>query len=52
MGSGKTTTMYNLARKLANEKHVMSIEDPIEIYEPNFYNYKLTIKLRCRILSY
>ena len=44
MGSGKTTTMYNLARKLANEKHVMSIEDPIEIYEPNFLQLQVNNK--------
>lgn len=44
MGSGKTTTMYNLARKLANKKHVMSIEDPIEIYEPNFLQLQVNNK--------
>ncbi|KRM91569.1 competence type IV pilus ATPase ComGA [Liquorilactobacillus cacaonum] len=34
VGSGKTTTMYQVARQLGNQ--VMTIEDPVEIYEPNF----------------
>jgi competence protein ComGA len=36
MGSGKTTTMYQLVRELADEKVVMAIEDPVEIHEPAF----------------
>lgn len=36
MGSGKTTTMYQLARGMVNEKVVMTIEDPVEINEPSF----------------
>lgn len=36
MGSGKTTTMYQLARSLADEQVVMTIEDPVEIHEPSF----------------
>ncbi|MGN1279794.1 MAG: competence type IV pilus ATPase ComGA, partial [Limosilactobacillus sp.] len=36
MGSGKTTTMYRLARELANKQVVMTIEDPVEINEPRF----------------
>lgn len=36
MGSGKTTTMYHLARELADHRVVMSIEDPVEINEPTF----------------
>lgn len=35
VGSGKTSTMYHLARSMAEEQ-VMCIEDPIEIYEPAF----------------
>ncbi|ANK59934.1 competence type IV pilus ATPase ComGA [Loigolactobacillus backii] len=35
-GSGKTTTLYRIARQNAQEKIVMAIEDPIEIYENNF----------------
>lgn len=34
-GSGKTTTMYQLARKLKSQV-VMTIEDPVEIEEPSF----------------
>lgn len=36
MGSGKTTTMYQLLRQEAEQKVVMTIEDPVEIEEPNF----------------
>lgn len=36
MGSGKTSLMYALARKLSWNKKVMCIEDPIEIIEDNF----------------
>lgn len=36
MGSGKTTTMYQLVRQLANDNVVMAIEDPVEIQEPAF----------------
>lgn len=35
-GSGKTSTMYYLAKKLANNKVVMTIEDPVEVVEPAF----------------
>lgn len=36
MGSGKTTTMYQLARKAMKNRVVMTIEDPVEIEEKNF----------------
>lgn len=36
MGSGKTTTMYRLARTLPDDTVVMTIEDPVEIAEPRF----------------
>ena len=36
MGSGKTTTMYDLVREFGGQKVVMTIEDPVEIYEPQF----------------
>ena len=36
MGSGKTTTMYQLARQTMKNKIVMTIEDPVEIAENNF----------------
>ncbi|CAJ1187494.1 competence type IV pilus ATPase ComGA [Companilactobacillus nantensis] len=36
MGSGKTSLMYALGRRLSWNKKVMCIEDPIEIVEDNF----------------
>lgn len=36
MGSGKTSTMYDLARELRGKRVVMTIEDPVEVYEPAF----------------
>ncbi|CAJ1228671.1 competence type IV pilus ATPase ComGA [Lactiplantibacillus xiangfangensis] len=36
MGSGKTSTMYDLVQELRATKMVMTIEDPVEIYEPAF----------------
>jgi competence protein ComGA len=35
-GSGKTTSIYNLAQHIGNNKLVMTIEDPIEIVEDDF----------------
>ena len=43
MGNGKTTTMYSLAKNLT-EKQVMCIEDPIEIYEPDFLQIQVNDK--------
>lgn len=34
VGSGKTSTMYQIARKMG--QRVMTIEDPVEIFEPKF----------------
>ncbi|AVK60699.1 secretion protein E [Lactobacillus sp. CBA3605] len=36
MGSGKTSTMYDLVRQVERPQVVMTIEDPVEIYEPKF----------------
>lgn len=36
MGAGKTSTMYDLVRQLRGQRLVMTIEDPVEIYEPQF----------------
>lgn len=36
-GSGKTTTMYELARKMSKNKIVMTIEDPVEVHEKTFF---------------
>lgn len=41
MGSGKTTTMYQLARELAQDQIVMTIEDPVEINEPRFIQLQI-----------
>lgn len=35
-GSGKTTTMYELAKIAGKNKVVMTIEDPVEIHEDSF----------------
>lgn len=35
-GSGKTTTIYQLAKTLSNQQSVLTIEDPVEISEPSF----------------
>lgn len=36
-GSGKTTTMYEIAKKMSQNKVVMTIEDPVEIHESSFF---------------
>lgn len=36
MGAGKTSTMYDLVRQIGRQQVVMTIEDPVEIYEPKF----------------
>lgn len=35
-GSGKTTTMYELAKEIGQDKVVMTIEDPVEVHEASF----------------
>lgn len=35
-GSGKTTTMYEVAKSMSQNKVVMTIEDPVEVHEPSF----------------
>ncbi|UQS86773.1 Flp pilus assembly complex ATPase component TadA [Nicoliella spurrieriana] len=35
-GSGKTTTIYHLARQYSQNQMIMTIEDPVEVYEPSF----------------
>lgn len=42
-GSGKTTMIYFLARKLALKAMVMTIEDPVEIYEPLFFQTQVNL---------
>lgn len=36
MGSGKSTTMYRLVKETCQKKVVLTIEDPVEIHEPQF----------------
>ncbi|GEN48036.1 competence type IV pilus ATPase ComGA [Ligilactobacillus pobuzihii] len=43
MGSGKTTSMYTFAQQLT-DKLVMTIEDPVEIYEPRFLQLQVNDK--------
>jgi len=35
-GAGKTTTLYTIARQVAQDAVVLTIEDPVEIKEPRF----------------
>lgn len=35
-GSGKTTTMYELAKEIGENKVIMTIEDPVEVHEQSF----------------
>lgn len=42
-GSGKTTLMYELARKFGHHQIVMCIEDPIEIKEPQFFQAQVNL---------
>lgn len=43
-GSGKTTLIYEIAKKLSGSKLVMSIEDPVEIQENNFLQLQVNEK--------
>lgn len=43
MGSGKTSAMYHLARQLLPTQ-VLAIEDPVEIYEPDFLQLQVNAK--------
>ena len=42
-GSGKTTTMYNLAKMIGQNQMVMTIEDPVEIHEINFLQTQVNL---------
>lgn len=43
-GSGKTTTIYHLAKHLSQDQMVMTIEDPVEIHEPEFLQLQVNVK--------
>lgn len=45
VGSGKTTLMYYLARKIGNNKQIITIEDPVEIEEINFLQLQIQNKI-------
>ena len=45
-GSGKTTTMYHLAKSAAQEnKQVITVEDPVELYAEEFLQLQLNHKI-------
>ncbi|MDM8213808.1 competence type IV pilus ATPase ComGA [Enterococcus hirae] len=46
VGSGKTTTMYHLARKKFYGRQVIAIEDPVEIEEPAFLQLQTNEKIQ------
>lgn len=41
VGSGKTTTMYEIAKSLMVNQMVMTIEDPVEIKNDNFFQVQV-----------
>lgn len=45
-GSGKTTTLHAILQRIANEKrlHVVSLEDPIEIYDDSYLQLQINEK--------
>lgn len=43
-GSGKTTTMYELAKEIGQEKMVMTIEDPVEVQEQTFLQTQVNVE--------
>lgn len=45
-GSGKTTTMYEIAKELSKNKIVMTIEDPVEVYEKSFLQTQVNNEAR------
>ncbi|WP_412990045.1 competence type IV pilus ATPase ComGA [Pediococcus siamensis] len=44
MGSGKTTSIYQLAHYLAQQRVVMTIEDPVEIFEKDFLQLQVNTR--------
>ncbi|MCF6515827.1 competence protein ComGA [Lactobacillus sp. S2-2] len=43
-GVGKTSTIYHIAKKIVNENLIMTIEDPVEIYENKFLQLEVNEK--------
>lgn len=50
-GSGKTTTMYEVAKKAGQDKVVMTIEDPVEVYEENFLQAQVNLEAQIDYLT-
>ena len=42
-GSGKTSTMYELAQVIGKNKVVMTIEDPVEVWNPDFLQTQVNL---------
>lgn len=43
-GSGKTTTMYQIAKQVGKNRMVMTIEDPVEIHESDFLQTQVNLE--------
>ncbi|RMC25023.1 MULTISPECIES: competence type IV pilus ATPase ComGA [unclassified Lactobacillus] len=50
-GSGKTTTMYKLAKTVGHNQMVMTIEDPVEIHEATFLQTQVNLEADITYLS-
>lgn len=50
-GSGKTTTMYELAKQAGQNKVVMTIEDPVEVYEASFLQTQVNLEAQIDYLT-
>lgn len=46
VGSGKTTTMYRVAKQRSGEQQVIAIEDPVEIEEKRFLQLQTNEKIQ------
>lgn len=45
VGSGKTTSMYMMAKALAHNQQIITIEDPVEIEEPSFLQLQVQTQI-------
>lgn len=45
VGSGKTTLMYKMAKNIASDKQIITIEDPIEVEEASFLQLQVQPKI-------
>ena len=50
-GSGKTSTMYQLAKNIGEDKIVMTIEDPVEILEKSFLQTQINLPANITYLA-